>query len=80
MLNFVNCIRFFIIVHSFTIKLKHGANIREISEIAKGFLVFNIVPQIAQMYTDFFPATIYYPQMRPIRSDDADDLYLHKLS
>lgn len=27
----------------------HGACIREISEIAKGFLVFNIVPQIAQM-------------------------------
>ena len=27
--------------HSFTIKLKYGANIREISEIAKGFLVFN---------------------------------------
>ena len=32
----------------------HAANIREISEIAKGFLVFNIVPQISQMNTDFF--------------------------
>ncbi|WP_228113085.1 hypothetical protein, partial [Segatella copri] len=31
----------------------HGANIREISEIAKIFPVFNIVPQIAQMNTDF---------------------------
>lgn len=31
----------------------HAANIREISEIAKGFLVFNIVPQISQMNTDF---------------------------
>lgn len=37
------------------------------------------VTQIAQM-TQFFPSTTYYPQMRPIRSDDADDLYLHKLS
>ena len=35
-----NLIRFWF-THSFTIKLKHGANIREISEIAKGFLVFN---------------------------------------
>ena len=26
----------------------------EISEIAKGFLVFNIVPQISRMNTDFF--------------------------
>ena len=54
--------------HSFTIKLKHGANIREISEIAKGFLVFNTsgVPQIwlslrppifnSRMNTDFFAA------------------------
>ena len=41
----------------------------KISEIAKGFLFFNIVPQIAQMNTDF-PTTIYYPQMRPVRSDD----------
>ncbi|RGN85671.1 hypothetical protein DXB41_02670 [Segatella copri] len=30
----------------------YAANIREISEIAKEFLVFNIVPQIAQMNTD----------------------------
>ncbi|RHH74595.1 hypothetical protein DW192_15785 [Segatella copri] len=41
------------ITHSFTIKLKHGANIREIYDIAKEFLVFNIeVPQIPRMNTD----------------------------
>ena len=54
--------------HSFTIKLKHGANIREIYDIAKEFLVFNTseVPQIwlslrppifnSRMNTDFFAA------------------------
>lgn len=39
----------------------------------------NKVTQISQM-TQIFPSTIYCPQMRPIRSDDADDLYLQKLS
>ena len=70
----------------------HGANIREIYDIAKEFLVFNIeVPQISRIYTDFFAACAAedkrvtqisqmtqifstYPQMRPIRSDDADFL------
>ena len=62
----------------------HGANIREIYDIAKIFLVFNTsgsptdlaFPSAADFqFTDehrFFPATISYPQMRPIRSDDAD--------